>query len=88
MNYAASADGATLTARTELWGLAMPFIRNRPILGYGYASSRFISLQVGGVSWDPGHMHNGFLEALYNNGFLGLFLMLAIPFEAPGNTTA
>jgi O-antigen ligase len=78
MNYAESADGATLTARTELWGLAMPFIRSRPILGYGYASSRFISLQVGGVSWDPGHMHNGFLEALYNNGFVGLFIMLAI----------
>jgi len=78
MNYATSADGATLTARTDLWGLAMPFIRNRPILGYGYASSRFISLQLGGVSWDPGHMHNGFLEALYNNGFLGLVVMLAI----------
>jgi O-antigen ligase len=77
-NYVESADGATLTARSELWALAMPFIRNRPILGYGYAASRFISLQVGGVAWDPGHMHNGFLEALYNNGFLGLLVMLVI----------
>ncbi len=78
MNYVESSDGATLTARGDLWAQAMPFIRNRPILGYGYASSRFISLQLGGVSWDPGHMHNGFLEALYNNGFLGLLVMLAI----------
>jgi O-antigen ligase len=78
MNYAQAGDAATITARSGLWELAMPFIRNRPILGYGYASSRFISLQLGGVSWDPGHMHNGFLEALYNNGFLGLLVMLAI----------
>ncbi len=78
MNYVQSADGATVTARTALWELALPLMRNRPLQGYGYASSRFISLQVGGVSWDPGHMHNGFLEALYNNGLIGLLVMLAI----------
>jgi O-antigen ligase len=78
MNYAGAGDAATITARSSLWDLAMPFIRNRPVQGYGYASSRFISLQVGGVSWDPGHMHNGFLEALYNNGVLGLIIMLGI----------
>jgi O-antigen ligase len=77
-NYVESSDGATVTARTELWKLAVPFIQERPVQGYGYAASRFISLQVGGVAWDPGHMHNGFLEALYNNGILGLLLMLAI----------
>jgi O-antigen ligase len=77
MNYA-SGDAATVTARSGLWAEAVPFIRSRPILGYGYASSRFISLQVGDVTWDPGHLHNGFLEAQYNNGFLGLLVMLVI----------
>ncbi len=77
-NYVESSDGATLTARTELWKLAMPLIQSRPLQGYGYVASRFVSLQVGGVAWDPGHMHNGFLEALYNNGFLGLLVMIAI----------
>ena len=76
-NYA-SGDAATVTARSGLWSQALPIILNRPLLGYGYASSRFISLQVAGVVWDPGHLHNGFLEALYNNGLLGLLVMLAI----------
>lgn len=78
MNYIESSDGSTVTARTELWSMALPLIESRPIAGYGYAASRFVSLQVGGVAWDPGHLHNGFLEALYNNGFLGLLLMLVI----------
>ena len=77
-NYIQSSDGSTVTARTELWSLAMPLIADRPIAGYGYAASRFVSLQVGGVAWDPGHLHNGFLEALYNNGFPGLLVMLVI----------
>lgn len=78
MNYAQSGEAATLTARSGLWELAMPLILSRPLQGYGYASSRFISVQVGGVAWDPGHMHNGFLEALYNNGALGLAVMIAL----------
>jgi O-antigen ligase len=31
-----------------------------------------------GTPFQAGHMHNGFLEALYNNGLIGLFLMLMI----------
>jgi O-antigen ligase len=77
-NYLASGEASTLTGRTGLWDLAFPLIVNRPLTGYGYASSRFVSVQVGGVIWDPANLHNGFLEALFNNGLLGLALVLAI----------
>jgi O-antigen ligase len=38
-------------------------------------SSRFLAYKIS-VSWQPGHLHNGFLEVLYNNGLIGLFTMI------------
>jgi len=78
-SYLLSGEASTLTGRIGLWELAWPLILKRPLLGYGHASSRFVSVQLGaGIVWDPGHLHNGYLEALYNNGFLGLALVVAI----------
>jgi len=67
----------TLTGRTELWDLAAPAIKASPILGHGFMSSKFISESVD-LDWDAGQMHNAFLEVLYNNGCLGLLLVLAM----------
>lgn len=77
-NYVQEDQATTLTGRTELWEVALPAIWQRPILGHGYVSSTFVSVQLNGVPWSAGHMHNGFLEALYNNGIVGLLLILAI----------
>ena len=78
-NYIQSDDQATtLTGRTPLWEVAFPAILQKPILGHGYVASTFVSVQVSGVPWDAGHMHNGFLEVLYNNGLIGFVLVLAI----------
>ncbi len=67
----------TLTGRTELWELAVPAIKASPILGHGFMSSKFISESVD-LDWDAGQMHNAFLEVLYNNGCVGLLLVLAM----------
>lgn len=67
----------TLTGRTELWELAVPAIKASPILGHGFMSSKFISESVD-LDWDAGQMHNAFLEVLYNNGCVGLLLVLVM----------
>jgi O-antigen ligase len=68
----------TLTGRTDLWTVALEAIKQHPILGNGYAAGRFLSVQVAGVFARAGHLHNGFLEALYDNGVLGLVPVLAM----------
>lgn len=77
-NYADSGQASTLSGRMGLWEIALPAVLSRPLLGNGYATSRFFSVQIGGIPWGPGHMHNGFLEVLYNNGAIGLALLLLI----------
>jgi O-antigen ligase len=47
-------------------------------LGNGYAAGRFVSLQVEGAFTEAGNLHNGFLEALYNNGVIGLATVVAM----------
>ena len=76
--YAQNDQVATLTGRMPLWEVAFPAIFQKPILGHGYVSSTFVSVQVNGIPWEAGHMHNGFLEALYNTGLIGFVLILAI----------
>jgi O-Antigen ligase len=68
----------TLTGRTPLWEVAIPAIIQKPILGHGYVSSAFVSVVLNGVPWQAEHMHNGFLEALYNTGIIGFALILVI----------
>jgi O-antigen ligase len=73
----------TLSGRTILWGAVMPAIKDRIILGHGYMSSEFLIFQVNQVAWAAPQLHNGFLEALYNGGSIGLLIMLAIAIVIP-----
>lgn len=77
-NYVQDDQVSTLTGRTDLWEVAVPAILEKPIIGHGYVASAFVSVQVSGIPWEAGHLHNGFLEVLYNNGIIGFFLILAI----------
>lgn len=76
-SYQDSESAQSLTGRTELWQLALPAIAERPILGHGFMASKFIA-QAADLDWDAGHLHNAFLEAVYNTGAIGLLLVLAI----------
>jgi O-antigen ligase len=73
-HYAASGNVETLTGRTDLWEAAMPTIESNLLLGSGYMASKFVSIETD-TYWDAGHLHNGFIEALYNNGVVGLLLV-------------
>ena len=82
LNY----NGAgTLTGRTEIWKMALPEILNKPIFGHGYLSTKFMWLNLTGPFAEVGHLHNGFLETLYNNGLVGLALLLTMHLAILGN---
>jgi O-antigen ligase len=69
-------ESSTLSGRTNLWAAVWPEIEHKPILGHGYRASRFVSAEVEGTFAEAGHIHNAFLEILYNNGVIGLLPIL------------
>jgi len=77
-SYSASGEGATLSGRTALWAFVAPAIKQSPIIGHGFISSRFLGVLNPDMPWKAGHMHNGLVEAMYNNGIIGLTLILMI----------
>jgi O-antigen ligase len=70
--------GATLTGRTDIWQMALPKIRQHPLLGHGYLASKFMWVNMSGPFAEVGHLHNGFMETLYNQGLVGLVCLLGL----------
>lgn len=76
----------TLTGRIPLWQAAWDAILQNPIMGHGYMSSKLISVHiVMPTHWQATHLHNVVLEILYNNGLVGLFVMLVILYRTSRN---
>jgi O-antigen ligase len=73
--YLGTDQAGTVTGRTDVWTAGWQLIKQKMFLGRGFMSSRFLAYKVD-ISWQPGHLHNGFLEVWYNNGLIGLFVML------------
>jgi exopolysaccharide production protein ExoQ len=72
---------ATLSGRTAIWAQVVHFIRQRPLIGFGYdAFWRGMigpSLQVdAAVHFVVEHAHNGFLEIALELGVAGLAIFL------------
>jgi O-antigen ligase len=84
-NYNQSYQVATFTGRTVLWSAVLPAIWQRPILGHGYLASTFMEFQTNNMPWSVPHLHNGFLEVLYNNGLIGFLLIVVINVIIPRN---
>jgi len=74
--YTQSGQASSLTGRTLIWEAAVANIWQHPILGHGFAASKFLFNEAVGLPFEAGHMHNGYLEILYNNGIVGLALIL------------
>jgi len=74
-SYLGTDQAGTVTGRSDVWSAGWQLIKQRMILGRGFMSSRFLAYKIS-VAWQPGHLHNGFLEVLYNNGLIGLFVMV------------
>jgi O-antigen ligase len=74
-SYLGTDQAGTVTGRTDVWSAGWQLIKQKIFLGRGFMSSRFLAYKIS-VSWQPGHLHNGFLEVWYNNGLIGLFIMV------------
>jgi O-antigen ligase len=73
--YLGTDQAGTVTGRTDVWSAGWQLIKQRMLFGRGFMSSRFLAYKIS-VAWQPGHLHNGFLEVWYNNGLIGLFVMI------------
>jgi O-antigen ligase len=78
--YQEAGELSSLTGRTDLWTTVWPEIMQHPVVGHGYLASRFLAEETVGVFPAASHMHNGFIEALYNNGLIGLTIIVVIHF--------
>lgn len=71
-----------LTGRTNIWGSVLPYILERPILGYGFSGfwggasggSTIIDRAMGGTIM---YSHNGYIETSLALGLVGFVLTLA-----------
>ncbi len=77
----------TLTGRTMLWGKSWEFIKERPILGYGYGAfwseaSGLMAILQQAVDWPAPNAHNGYIDLWLQLGLLGLCLFVAGILEA------
>ncbi len=77
-NYAQSNQIGKLTGRIDLWKTGLEGVKQSPIWGHGYMSSKFALIDLKNWVLQPGHFHNAFLETLYNNGLIGLLLIVAL----------
>jgi len=71
----------TLTGRTVLWSWVIEMVRERPWIGYGFASFRDTFAPYSwayGFSVPAAQAHNAFLDALFMGGYIGLLLFLII----------
>jgi O-antigen ligase len=81
-DYSKSGQASTISGRTELWTEVLPAAMKSPIWGHGYVASRFASAEEDeSAVEEAGHLHNGFVEVFYNNGLMGLVLLLLMHFS-------
>jgi O-antigen ligase len=66
----------TLSGRTDLWPYLIPYISERPMLGWGFFAFWSVVNPVGDklyllLGWHAAHAHNGLLEMLLEVGIVG-----------------
>ncbi|MGA8489216.1 MAG: O-antigen ligase family protein [Terriglobales bacterium] len=69
---------STLTGRTAIWAAGIQGIKQSPIWGHGYLASYFSFEKSSELLNGANNLHNGFLEVTYNNGIIGLALIIVI----------
>ncbi len=75
--YSGTGQAGTLTGRTNVWAAAAPALRRNFLFGRGYLASYFAWAFAKNRLSTAGHLHNGFLEVMYNNGIVGLVPLVA-----------
>jgi O-antigen ligase len=67
------ADAFTLNSRTDLWSYMLSQVRENPIVGVGYYSTRVYILDAFPFA---GHAHNSAIEVLFATGLVGEAFLL------------
>lgn len=69
----------TLTGRTDIWAWVMSAILEKPLIGYGFASTRELipAGYVAAYGWTTSSAHNMWLQAWVTTGTVGLVLIVA-----------
>lgn len=74
-------DSEITSGRTTIWPFIIEKIQEKPLVGYGRQAMRRTGLahwlyeELGEVF---GHPHNAYLELLFDNGIIGIFLFMPI----------
>lgn len=76
-DYVATEGANNLTGRTDIWALGVPMIMEKPFLGHGFMSAKFIGLRTD-LDFDPTQWHNSFLEIAYTLGAVGIVVYSAL----------
>lgn len=61
--------------RLEAWGDGLRLISNRPLTGYGFATTPVVFPELGGAGSNLGRLHNSYLEMAMDLGWPGATLM-------------
>jgi O-antigen ligase len=88
---------AGLTGRDVIWGTVMEYIRERPLLGYGwntvwptqsggFAPSEVASETVRRAGFEVINAHNGYLDLVLGGGLVALVLFVTVLLVAPGRS--
>lgn len=64
----------TLTGRTYIWSTALDMVRNKPWLGYGFDSFRWVFPPF--EDFQPWHAHNEWIQQLFAYGVVGLVVVI------------
>lgn len=76
--YMQSGQASSFTGRTGIWQGAISGIVQHPLLGHGFVATQFMSTHILDMPFAATNAHDSFLEALYNNGAVGLLLVLLV----------
>ncbi|MEZ0537036.1 O-antigen ligase family protein [Caldicellulosiruptoraceae bacterium PP1] len=74
----------TLTGRSLIWKAFIIYsFKEKPILGYGFESNDLLSViginnLISLAGFIPSHLHNSFLDVLFNLGLIGLIIFIFI----------
>jgi O-antigen ligase len=77
--YYDQGHATNISGRVPLWEASFGLIREQWVVGHGYLSSRFLFTRV--TPWGavmPTSLHNVALEVLYNNGVVGLAVLVVL----------
>lgn len=73
---------ATLTGRTDLWAIAIPYIKQKWLFGYGYQNQgNFVSMYDFTTT-----SHNQWLQTMYYGGVIGSVIYYSIPLISVKNS--